>query len=127
MSDEVSMDEAANTAILLEQYIQKKMAHAVNDFLFSDSISGHKMLSSAIEGGNLPLAAIKARDELALQIVHSSVFKNNVNYLVKTAVREELGTVRRMMREEFARVIVEQTDTLDPQVSHALHEIAKTI
>lgn len=127
MSDEATMDEAANTALLLEQHIQKKMAHAVNDFLFSDSISGHKMLSLAIEGDNLPLAALKARDELALQIVHSSVFQNNLNYLTKTAVREEIGTVRRMVREEFARAIVETTDTLDPQVSHALHEIAKAI
>lgn len=109
MSDEVSMDEAANTALLLEQHIQKKMAHAVNDFLFSDSISGHKMLSSAIEGDNLPLAAIMARDELALHIVRSSVFKNNVNYLVKTAVREEMTELRRMVREEFARGIIHNT------------------
>lgn len=106
MSEDVSMDEAANTALLLEQHIQKKMAHAVNDFLFSDAIAGHKMLSSAIEGENLPLAAIKAREALALQIVHSPVFQNNLNYLVKTVVREEMTELRRMVREEFTRGIM---------------------
>lgn len=111
MSDEVTIDEAANTAILLEQYIQKKMAHAVNDFLFGDTIASHRMLDTAIESDNLAFAALKAREELALQIVHSSVFQSNLNYLIKRAVREEMTELRRMVREEFARGIVHNTYT----------------
>jgi hypothetical protein len=109
MSDEATIDEAANTALLLEQHIQKKMAHAVNDFLFSDSIAGHRMLDAAIEGDNLAFAAHKAREELALQIVHSSAFQNNLNYLVKNVVREEMTELRQMVREEFARGIIHNT------------------
>lgn len=109
MSDEVSMDEAANTALLLEQHIQKKMAHAINDFLFGDTIGARRMLDAAIEGDNLTFAAHKAREELALQIVHSSAFQNNLNYLVKNVVREEMTELRRMVREEFARGIIHNT------------------
>lgn len=112
MSEEVSMDEAANTALLLEQHIQKKMAHAIKDFLFSDTIGSHRshrMLDTAIESDNLAFAAHKAREELALQIVHSSAFQNNLNYLVKNVVREEMTELRRMVREEFARGIIHNT------------------
>ena len=109
MSDEVSMDEAANTALLLEQHIQKKMAHAVNDFLFGDTIGARRMLDTAIESDNLVFAAHKAREELALQIVHSSAFQNNLNYLVKNVIREEMTELRRMVREEFARGIIHNT------------------
>ena len=109
MSDEVSMDEAANTALLLEQHIQKKMAHAVNDFLFGDTIGARRMLDTAIESDNLAFAAHKAREELALQIVHSSAFQNNLNYLVKNVIREEMTELRRMVREEFARGIIHNT------------------
>lgn len=109
MSDEATLDEAANTALLLEQHIQKKMAHAVNDFLFSDSISGHRTLDTAIEAENMPFAAMTARQELALQIVHSSSFRNNLEYMVKNVVREEMTELRRMVREEFARGIIHNT------------------
>jgi len=111
MSDEVSMDEAANTALLLEQHIQKKMAHAIKDFLFGDTTGSHRLLDTAIESDNLAFAALRAREELALQIVHSSAFQNNLNYLVKNVVREEMTELRRMVREEFARGIIHNTYT----------------
>ncbi len=109
MSDEVSMDEAANTALLLEQHIQKKMAHAVKDFLFGDTIGARRMLDAAIKCDNLVMTAHTAREELALQIVHSSAFQNNLNYLVKNVIREEMTELRRVVREEFARGIIHNT------------------
>lgn len=109
MSDEATLDEAANTALLLEQHIQNKMAMALTEFLFSDSIGSQKTLQKAIEAGNMPFAAMTARQELALQIVHSDVFKNNMAYLVKNVVREEMTELRRMVREEFARGIIHNT------------------
>jgi hypothetical protein len=109
MSDEVSMDEAANTALLLEQHIQKKMAHAVKDFLFAGTIASYQTMDTAIECDNLVMAAHTAREELALQIVHSSAFQNNLNYLVKNVIREEMTELRRMVREEFARGIIHNT------------------
>ncbi len=111
MSDEVTMDEAANTALLLEQHIQEKMARALADFLFGDSIGSRQTLQKAIEAGNMPFAAMTARQELALQIVHSEVFRNNLEYMVKNVVREEMTELRQMVREQFARGMLSNTFT----------------
>lgn len=114
VSEEVSIAEAANTSLLLEQYIQKKMAIAINDFLFSDTVSGHRSLSRAIELGNMQFAATKAREELALQIIHCAVFRNNLNYLVKNIVRDEMSELRRMVREEIAHVTMQAGKNSNP-------------
>ena len=128
MSDEATMDEAANTALLLEQHIYKKVAGVVNDFLFSDSVGSHTSISSCIEQeNNMPSVAVVARNQIMFQIIHSEQFKMNLRYLVRNEVQTEMAEIRRMMREGFARAIVETTDTLDPQVSHALHQVAKTL
>lgn len=112
MSEEVSMDEAANTALLLEQHIYKKVAGVVNDFLFSDSVGSHTSISNCIEqGNNMPSVAVVARNQIMFQIIHSEQFKMNLNYLIKNVVRTEMAEIRQMVREEFARVIVEATDT----------------
>ena len=111
MSEEVSMDEAANTALLLEQHIQKKMAHAVNDFLFSDHKPSHQMFDTIIERENLHFASPEVRAELTRHIVHSEVFRNNLEYMVKNVVREEMTELRQMVREEFARGMLSNTFT----------------
>lgn len=109
MSEEVSMDEAANTALLLEQHIQEKMALALADFMFGDSIGSKGSVHSAVASGNMPFTATVVRKELIFQIVHSETFKNNVAYLVKSVVRDEMEGLRRMVREEFARGIIHNT------------------
>jgi len=100
----------------------------VNDFLFSDSVGSHTSISSCIEQeNNMPSVAVVARNQIMFQIIHSEQFKMNLRYLVRNEVQTEMAEIRRMMREGFARAIVETTDTLDPQVSHALHQVAKTL
>lgn len=103
------MDEAANTALLLEQHIQKKMATALAEFLFADYTGIQYSVQKAIDGENMPVAARTTRQELTLQIVHSSAFQNNLSYLVKNVIREEMTDLRRMVREEFARGIMHNT------------------
>jgi len=109
MSDEVSMDEAANTALLLEQHIQEKLARALADFMFGDSIGSKGSVHSAVASGNMPFTAMVVRDQLVLQFVHSETFKNNVTYMVKNIIRDEMEGLRRMVREEFARGILHNT------------------
>jgi hypothetical protein len=109
MSDEVSMDEAANTALLLEQHIQEKMAQALADFMFGDTIGSKTSVHNALASGNMPFTAMTVREQLIFQIVHSEVFKNNMTYLVKNIIREETEGLRRMVREEFARGILNNT------------------
>ncbi len=109
MSDEVSMNEAVNTALLLEQHMQKKMATAIAEFLFADYPGIRSSVENAIDGGNMPFASMTTVKELTLQVVHSSAFQNNLSYLVKNIVREEMTELRQMVREEFARGIVHNT------------------
>lgn len=109
MSDEVTMDEAANTALLLEQHIHKKMATALAEFMFSDSIGSQKTILGAIDAENMPFAARVVREQLIFQIVHSEQFKNNLSYMIKDVVRNEMTELRQMVREEFARGIVHNT------------------
>lgn len=109
MSEEVTMDEAANTALLLEQHIQEKLAYALADFMFGDSIGSKGSVHSAVASGNMPFTATVVRKELTLQIVHSETFRNNVAYIVKNVVRDEMEELRRMVREEFARGILHNT------------------
>jgi len=109
MSGEVPIDEAANTAILLEQHIQEKLAYALADFMFGDTVASKGSVHHAVDSGNMPHAALIVRRELAQQIVHCDVFKNSLNYMVKAAIREEVETIRRLVREEFARGIIHNT------------------
>lgn len=109
MSDEVSMDEAVNTALLLEQHMQKKMATAIAEFLFADYPMIRSTVQKAIDGENMPFASMTTVNELSLQIVHSSAFQNNLNYLVKNVIREEMTELRQMVRDEFSRGIVHNT------------------
>ena len=111
MSDEVSMDEAANTALLLEQHIQEKLARALADFMFGDTIGSKTSVHSALASGNMPYTAMVVRDQLVLQFVHSEVFMNNMTYMVKNIIREEAADIRRMVREEIARGILSNTFT----------------
>ncbi len=109
MSDEVSMDEAANTALLLEQHIKEKMALALADFMFGDTIASTGSVHSAVASGDMRYAAMVVREQLIYQMVHSTVFKNNMTYLVKGIIRDEMEGLRRMVREEFARGIIHNT------------------
>jgi ribonucleotide reductase beta subunit family protein with ferritin-like domain len=109
MSDEVSMDEAANTALLLEQHIQEKMARALADFMFGDSIGSGSTVRKALDSGNIPHAAMVVREQMIFQMVHSEVFKNNMTYMVKNIIREEMTELRQMVRAEFARGIIHNT------------------
>jgi hypothetical protein len=111
MSDEVSMDEAANTALLLEQHIQEKMARALADFMFGDSIGSGSTVRKALDSGNIPHAAMVVREQLVFQLVHSTMFENNMTYMVKNIIREETADIRRMVREEFARGMLSNTFT----------------
>ena len=103
------MDEAANTALLLEQHIQEKLARALADFMFGDTIGSKTSVHRAVESGNIPFAAAVVREQLVFQVVHSEVFKNNMTYMVKNIIREETADIRRMVREEFARGILHNT------------------
>jgi ribonucleotide reductase beta subunit family protein with ferritin-like domain len=111
MSEEVSMDEAANTALLLEQHIQEKMARALADFMFGDSIGSGSTVRKALDSGNIPHAAMVVREQLVFQLVHSDVFRSNMTYMVKDIIREEMADLRIMVREEFARGILNNTFT----------------
>lgn len=103
---EVPIDEAANTALLLEQHIKQKMALALSEFLFADSIGSKKTLDMAVESGQMALAAITAREQLIFQIVHTEQFKTNLRYLIRNIMQEEMEGMRRMVREEFAHGMI---------------------
>jgi len=111
MSDEVSMDEAANTALLLEQHIQEKMARALAAFMFGDTIASNGSVHSAVASGDMRYTALVVREQLVYQLVHSTVFENNMTYMVKNIIREETADIRRMVREEFARGMLSNTFT----------------
>ena len=111
MSDEVSMDEAANTALLLEQHIQEKMARALADFMFGDTIASKGSIHTAVASGDMRYTASVVREQLVYQLVHSTVFKNNMTYMVKGIIRDEMADLRSMVREEFARGILNNTFT----------------
>jgi len=57
----------------------------------------------------MPFAAAVVREQLVFQIVHSEAFKNNMTYMVKNIIRDEMEGLRRMVREEFARGILHNT------------------
>ena len=109
MSDEATIDEAANTALLLEQHIQSKLVMALADFMFGDTIGSKTSVHRAVESGNMPFAATVVREQLTFQMVHSEVFKNNMTYMVKNIIREEMSDLRSIVREEFARGIIHNT------------------
>lgn len=111
MGETATMDEAANTALLLEQHIQDKMARALADFMFGDAIGASIQINKALDAGNLPHASVVVRQELMMQLVHSDVFKNNLAYMVKNIVRDEMASLQTMVREEFARGILRNTHT----------------
>jgi hypothetical protein len=87
------------------------MARALADFMFGDSIGSGSTVRKALDSGNIPHAAMVVREQLVFQLVHSDVFRRNMTYMVKDIIREEMADLRIMVREEFARGILNNTFT----------------
>jgi hypothetical protein len=95
---EATLDEAASTALLLDQHIQVKIMTALVDVVFDDpqKIS----VLRAMEQGHIGYATAEFRRTLVLSIVNDYTFQQNMRQMLVTAVRDEVRSA--MERERLA-------------------------
>jgi len=91
---EATLDEAANTALLLEQHIHQKIMAALVDVVFDDSQKVSVL--RAMEQGAIPYITYEFRRNLVLSVVNEYNFQQNLRQLVVSIVRDEVrGAIER--------------------------------
>lgn len=95
---DATMDEAANTAILLEQHIQEKILRALVDITLPPHQA--KAVTDTLDyGAAMPYAVTEFRRMLMHSIAEDPTFTTNMRYLVIQIVREEIATQMRTQQE----------------------------
>lgn len=103
MSDQAPIEEAAQVSILLEQEIQKKMALAVADFLFSDNDFLSSGLITYILAGEMRAASMEVRRQLGYELARDHHFQSALRSMFVGALHENRATIEAIVRDTIER------------------------
>lgn len=92
MSEQATMDEAAATALLLDQHIHAKVMHALADMLFADTDKA-RVFRALEQGSDTAYVAHVFTRTLILNLVRDDTFQQNLRYQVNELVRTEVARV----------------------------------
>ena len=112
---DATMDEAANTALLLEQHIHEKVMRALVDVTLAEP---HKVsvLRALEQGSTQDVASYEYRRVLVLSLVNDYTFQQNLRQMVMTVLREEISSQVRTQvefeRHRYNSTLVSSSTTL---------------
>lgn len=126
---DATMDEAANTALLLEQHIHEKIMRALVEITLPPPQA--KAVTDTLDfGARLEYAAMEFRRMLMHSIAQDQTFVTNLRYLVMNIVQEEFAKLVRSRQdlEEMIKSATVLNSKLMPQdYNDALHKVSKAV
>lgn len=120
MSEEVNIDEAANTALLLEQHIEQKLAKAVIDVFMADAMPRSPIpnLHRYAEDGNFRTLSSEIRNWLALDMMQQYSVRNSLAHMIREEIRQSHGMIVEIVRAELQRARMGSTLMYNTNSTH---------
>lgn len=126
---DATMDEAANTALLLEQHIHEKIMRALVEITLPPYQA--KAVTDTLDfGASIEFAATEFRRMLMHSIAQDQTFVTNLRYLVMNIVQEEFAKLvrsRQDLDEMIKSATVMNIKMLPREYNDALHEVATSL
>lgn len=126
---DATMDAAANTALLLEQYIHEKIMRALVDITLPKYQA--KAVTDTLDfGATIEYAATEFRRMLMHSVSQDQTFVTNLRYLVMNIVQEEFAKLAQA-RQDLDMLIKAATlmnnKVMPKEYNDALHQVAASL
>ena len=126
---DATMDEATNTALLLEQHIHEKLMRALVEITLTKHQA--KVVADTLDfGATIEYAATEFRRMLIHSVVYDHNFEANLRQMVMTLVQEEVAKLvrsRQDLDEVMKSAIVRNSVLMPKDYNNALHKVAETV